>query len=137
MGLIHFDLHAPSNRVVSRRWPAAELYGDVRTLDEEMVRGWLSKYLGIQEVHLWSGFPCTDLSSANALGQGLQGPASSLFFEVLRIRDLLRSILGHHIKLKQITENVASMKPSEEATISGKLEQRPYFLDPGGCSTYA
>ena len=57
MGMVSFEIHGPANRVSSRRWPQALQYGDVRTLDEVMVRSWLLKFVGITEIHLWSGFP--------------------------------------------------------------------------------
>lgn len=129
-GLVHFDIHDPSNRVVSRRWPAAEIHLDVKTLNEALIHDWLSRYLNIEEIHLWAGFPCTGLSSANALGAGLAGPSSSLFWEVLRIRGLLHQVVPSHIKIKSITENVASMKASEEQQITQELGCKPYHLDP-------
>eukprot|EP00438_Fugacium_kawagutii_P020224 Skav215396 [mRNA] locus=scaffold3390:137612:139801:- [translate_table: standard] len=132
MGLIHYDTHKPANRVVSRRWPQAEMYTDVRSLQSEDVKNWLSRYPNIQEVHVWAGFPCIDLSSPNAMGQGLAGPASGLFFEVLRIKKLLRRLLGRHILVKEVTENVASMKAEEQRTIDDFLELKPYHLDPAG-----
>lgn len=89
----------------------------------------LARYLGIIEIHLWAGFPCTDLSSANATGQGLKGPASSLFFEVLRIRKIILEEIGAHIVLKMVVENVASMKAAECQEISNYLGLQPYFLD--------
>ena len=129
MGLIHFDTHEPANRVTARRWPHAEIFGDVRLFTRELLRDLLSRYLGIIEIHLWAGFPCTDLSSANALGLGLRGPASSLFFEVLRIRQVILQEIGTHIVLKMVVENVASMKPSECQIITDHLQLHPYFLD--------
>ena len=129
MGLIHFDTHEPANRITSRRWPHAEIFLDVRTFDQQLLRDLLSRYLGITEIHLWAGFPCTDLSSANACGLGLMGPASSLFFEVLRIRKMILQEISSHITLKMVIENVASMKQAECQRITDHLQMEPYFLE--------
>lgn len=129
VGLIHFDIHEPANRIVSRRWPQAEIFEDVKTLDKRLIRDILARYLDIAEIHLWGGFPCTDLSSARANRQGLLGPASSLFFEIKRIRKEIREEIGESLALKLIIENVASMNPEEAAVISQHLGLEPYFLD--------
>lgn len=130
MGLVHFDINKAANRVVSRRWPQTEMYEDVKLFNEELLRDILSRHLGIEEIHLWGGFPCIDLSSVNATGTGLAGPHSSLFYELVRIKDMIIKEVGHYLKVKTIVENVASMKPDEASKISSKLGQVPYFLDP-------
>ena len=129
MGMVSFEIHGPANRVSSRRWPQALQYGDVRTLDEVMVRSWLLKFVGITEIHLWSGFPCTDLTSVKAFRQGLQGEQSKLFFEMPRIPKLLRKVAGGNIVVKFVGENVASMGKPECEQISEELETWPYHLN--------
>ena len=71
--MVAFDIHGPAQRITSRRWPQAELHGDVRELDRTMVERWLTEYPEIEEIHLWGGFPCVDLSSVNVRGEGLEG----------------------------------------------------------------
>jgi site-specific DNA-cytosine methylase len=129
VALIHFDIHKPANRVISRRWPHAEIHEDVRTFSKELFRDLLAKYLNIEEIHIWAGFPCVDLSAAKAYGLGLMGPASSLFFEILRIRKIVREEAGGHITCKLTVENVASMKREEAQAISRHLDLEPYFFD--------
>ena len=80
--LVAFDIHGPAQRITSRRWPQAELQGDVKKLDRTMVEKWLTEYPEIEEIHLWAGFPCVDLSSVNVRGEGLEGRQSSLFYEI-------------------------------------------------------
>eukprot|EP00435_Cladocopium_sp_Y103_P035097 s361_g9.t1 len=111
--LIHFDIHKPGNRIVSRRWPNAEIHEDVKSFTRELFREMLARYVDIEEIHIWAGFPCTDLSAARAFGKGLAGPASSLFFEVKRIRKVVTEEAGSHITVKMVVENVASMKREE------------------------
>eukprot|EP00435_Cladocopium_sp_Y103_P022889 s2074_g5.t1 len=127
--LVAFDIHKPAMRVTSRRWPHAELYGDVRTLDESMLEDLLQRHPEVTEVHLWGGFPCVDLSSVNVMGRGLAGPQSSLFFEFKRILLLLRSKAPSHVTIKFIAENVASMPKHECERITAELRVKPYHLN--------
>lgn len=129
LGLLHFDIHGPANRVVSRRWPHAKIYTDVRKFDREMAKRIVAEHLGVVEIHLWAGFPCVDLSSVRAGGKGLEGKSSSLFYEVLRIRKLLIEEGGSAILVKVVVENVASMRPEECDKISAALQLEPYYLD--------
>ena len=129
LSMISFDLHKPAQRITSRRWPHALLYADVRDLDEAMIRSWLMKYPGAIEIHLWGGFPCTDLSSARAFREGLAGKASSLFYQIPRIFKLLKKVAGPEIKVKLVVENVASMTKEACQEISKVLRLRPFYLD--------
>ena len=76
LGLLHFDIHKPANRVVSRRWPHAKIYTDVRKFDRAMAKSIIAQHLGVVEIHLWGGFPCVDLSSVRAGGRGLEGKST-------------------------------------------------------------
>ena len=129
LGLLHFDIHKPANRVVSRRWPHAKIYTDVRKFDRAMAKSIIAQHLGVVEIHLWGGFPCVDLSSVRAGGRGLEGKSSSLFYEILRIRKLLIEEGGSNIAVKIVVENVASMRPEECEKISAALQLEPYYLD--------
>ena len=129
LGLLHFDIHAPANRIISRRWPHAEIHTDVRHFNRDMARRIISRHLGVVEIHLWGGFPCVDLSSVRAGGRGLEGKSSSLFYEILRIRKILVEECGADIVVKVVVENVASMKPEECNKISAALQLEPYYLD--------
>ena len=129
VGLVAFDIHPPAQRVTSRRWPHAELYGDVRKLDETMVEQWVLRYTGLTEIHLWGGFPCTDLSSVRANRQGLAGPQSSLFYEMPRVFKVLKKVVPGHVEVKFVAENVASMAKAECQTITEELGVYPYHLN--------
>ena len=129
LGLLHFDIHSPANRIVSRRWPHAKIYTDVKQFDRDLAKKIVSQHLGVIEIHLWAGFPCVDLSSVRAGGRGLEGKSSSLFYEIIRIRKLLIEEGGTGIVVKVVVENVASMKPEECDKISAALQLEPYYLD--------
>ena len=124
--LIGFDTCKASNRVCSRRWPQASLYEDVRSIDEAFIKKLLFLYPHATCIHLWAGFPCTDLSSVKAGRANLQGPQSSLFFEVLRIKALITKIFGPDFTLLFFVENVASMDKSAVKEISAHLGCIPY-----------
>lgn len=129
LAMIAFDIHKPANRVTSRRWPHVLIYGDVRSIDEDMVKSWLLKFPEAEEIHMWGGFPCNDLSSAKAYREELEGKDSSLFFEIPRVFQLIRSVAGKYIVVKLAAENVASMSKPACQQISKILKLRPYYLD--------
>ena len=123
------DVHKPANRIVSRRWPGVHILRDVRDIGQEQVEEWALDFAAVQEVHLWEGFPCRDLSSARANRKNLEGRDSSLFFEFLRIWELLVQQFPHSVKIKVAAENVASMDEQASTEISEWMGVQPYYLD--------
>lgn len=115
---------------LSKRWPQAQIVTDVRNVDSEMVHQWLLQFPMVEEIHLWAGFPCTDLFRVRAFRQGLRGPASSLVFEIPRIEDLLRGAFGNQVLVKRVIENVSSMDKSACEEVSQIFHTWPYELDP-------
>ena len=130
-GGIAVEIHGPSNRVTSRRWPYVKIVKDVCLVDELMVKEWHLEHCDIEEIHLWAGFPCVDLSAVRANRLGLQGPGSGLFYEIPRIADLLKKEFGEMVILKKLIENVASMDRKSCEEISMELGLVPYHLDAG------
>ena len=88
------ELHKPTTRIVERVWPDAITFEDVRALDETTLKQWLGEAPEWEEVHLWGGFPCKDLSPAKAYRRNLEGEHSSLFYEFLRVLKILRVHAG-------------------------------------------
>ena len=129
MGMIAVELHKPAIRIVERRWPQAKTVPDVRLVDEAMVKQWHLEFPMAEEVHLWAGFPCVDLSRVRANRQGLQGPSSSLVFEIPRIEELLKNEFGTGVLFKKVIENVSSMDRSAAEEISNLFGLTPYELD--------
>ena len=129
MGLIAVELHKPANRIVERRWPHAKTVPDVRLVDGAMVKQWHLEYPMAEEIHLWAGFPCVDLSRVRANRQGLKGPASSLVFEIPRIEELLKKEFGSGVLFKKVIENVSSMDRAAAVEISNLFGLSPYELD--------
>ena len=71
---------------------------------------------------LIGGSPCQDLSVAKKNRQGLAGSRSSLFWEYVRIRDLVRPTWF-------VLENVASMSKADRDTITATLGVEPILID--------
>lgn len=124
-----FEINQAANRITSRRWPFVEIRGDVRELSEAEVRLWRYLYPLIEEIHLWAGFPCVDLSAVKFNRKNLDGKESGLFYEILRILKLIRQIYGFDFCIKFFLENVASMDREAERQISVALGIKPYRMD--------
>ena len=127
---ISYETNPDANRVTSRRWPAVQIYKDVKTLTIDVMREWRSLYPDLEEVHVWAGFPCSDLCSAKWGRENLKGQASGLFFEVVRILKQLRQVFGFSFVIKYGAENVASMDREAEGEITSTLGVKPLRFDP-------
>lgn len=126
---VSFEVSAEANRVCSRRWPWVQQFGDVRLLSAEMVREWRYRYPEITEIHLWGGFPCTDLSSVRFGRKNLEGDASGLFWELVRCLKVIRQVYGYDFKVLYFAENVASMDREAEQEVSETLGVKPFRVD--------
>ena len=128
-GRISFDLCKEANRIVERRWPGTIMRGDVRDITFEMVEEWRHEFGDVEEVHLWGGFPCVDLSRVKAFRMNLDGPQSSLFWEIPRILGIIVAVFQGRARVKHLFENVASMDREAAQTISENLRCQPYKVD--------
>ena len=127
--IIAVDIHKPANRVTSRRWGEAVIEEDIRNLTKKRLEELLLQCEDFDEVHVWAGFPCVDLSSAKAGRLNLEGEKSSLIYEVVRVlRDLEELYPKLHIHF--VVENVASMDGDARDSISKLLGVKPYRVDP-------
>lgn len=129
MGRVAVELDDAANRVTLQRWPGTILVKDVRAIDDPMVQQWSLKFLQVAEVHLWAGWPCVDLSAVRFGRLNLDGPQSSLFWEIPRVKHLLERHFGSKVVVKHVLENVASMDESAARQISSVMGVIPYRLD--------
>eukprot|EP00438_Fugacium_kawagutii_P035668 Skav205025 [mRNA] locus=scaffold1026:370533:376645:- [translate_table: standard] len=127
--LVSFDTHGPANRIVSRRWPHAIIHTDVRQCNREMMIKWLFAFPQLQAIHVWAGFPCTDLSRVKAFRKNLRGQQSGLFGEVTRILKELKIVFGFTFDIRFTVENVSSMDVEAEQEISHTLGRKPFLLN--------
>eukprot|EP00438_Fugacium_kawagutii_P022536 Skav206046 [mRNA] locus=scaffold587:199128:206053:+ [translate_table: standard] len=128
-GGVSVECHKPANRVCSRRWPWVMQYLDIREFAGKEIEEALEAMGTFEEIHLWCGFPCTDLSSAKANRLNLRGRQSSLFYEAIRVEKEVRRLYPSR-PLKRIYENVASMDIEARNEISAQLQLTPFKLDP-------
>ena len=128
-GRISIDISKYANRVVSTTWPGTIILLDVKDVDYNTAQQWAMKFPSVEEVHLWAGFPCVDLSSVKSGRFNLEGPASSLFWHIPRIRKLLQDAFGPRVTIRQVVENVASMDKEATVQISEVLGSQPFRVD--------
>lgn len=112
--MAHAEIDPYASKVLKKHWPLIPNLGDVRKLcrlasdckfidDEpycELCDDWFSSCpcIGLDEFRnlygtpdiISLGTPCQDISKAKTNGKGLQGEASSLWFEGFRVVDRLR-----------------------------------------------
>jgi DNA (cytosine-5)-methyltransferase 1 len=99
---------AVARRVLARHWPDLECYPDVCTLDHG----------GLPAVDLLAGgFPCQDVSVAGCRA-GLAGERSGLFFEFLRLADVLRP---RWLLLENVPGLLSSCAGADFAVIVGEI----------------
>ena len=127
MGLVSFDASKAANRVTSRRWPQALMYQDVRSFDEKLCFELMLKFPHIEQIVVWAGFPCVDLSKVKAFRKNLRGEQSGLFIEIVRILNLLKQVFGRRFPIfRIIDENVSSMDREACEEISATFGEQPY-----------
>ena len=127
-GYVAVEIHKPAIRVVQRRWPWVTCFGDVRAIDTKCIQDWLQQTGEVDEIHLWGGFPCKDVSGAKTCRSNLHGEHSGLFYHLLRVRQLCVQLLGTH-RVRLFAENVCSMDTTVRDEISHELGMEPYRVD--------
>lgn len=70
--VFHCEIDPHCQKILRRHWPEVPLHGDINTL----------RAPDIPQADLWAGgWPCQDLSHANAQRLGIEGSRSGLFFK--------------------------------------------------------
>ena len=118
-----------AKHVCKQLFPAVRDLGDITEITEAELKQVILDCPLFERMLLSGGFPCQDLSGANAMRSGLQGKRSCLFFEFLRVRDLVKKLFPH-AQVDILVENVASMPAPDRDVISQKLGVRPYRICP-------
>ena len=106
--LFQVEIDPFCQKVLSRHWPGVTRYGDIKTVDANI--------LPKPDV-LVGGFPCQDLSVAGKR-KGLAGERSGLFFEFLRIAD---SMPAAWVLVENVPGLLSSADGADFATILGDL----------------
>jgi DNA (cytosine-5)-methyltransferase 1 len=103
-------------RVLSKHWPDAKIYNDVRNITKDNVEP-----IDI----LCGGFPCQDISLAGK-GEGLDGKKSGLWWEMLRI---ISELSQGRKKPIVVLENVAAISFRGGCEIVGSLAEIGYCCE--------
>jgi DNA (cytosine-5)-methyltransferase 1 len=111
----HCEIDTHCQTILRRHWPKVPLHGDINTLSAST----------IPEVDLWAGgWPCQDLSHANAQRRGIEGARSGLFF---KFTELAAERKPRWIVL----ENVQGLLSADEGTalerVADELEALGYL----------
>lgn len=88
--------------------------GDVRQINKDIIPEQVDLLIG--------GSPCQDLSVANRQGKGLDGEHSKLFWEYVRIKNVLQPQFF-------LYENVCGMKIKYKEIITEQLQVEPIMID--------
>ena len=130
IGRISVELYKPANRVTRTAWPNVVELHDVCNITREEVQRWAAMFPRAEELHLYAGFPCVDLSAVRAFRWNLQGEGSNLFWYLLQVMEWVFEVFSAFCKVKFCVENVSSMDESARREISSALEVMPIKLDP-------
>ena len=98
----------------TKNWKDNIHLGDVRSITEDKIKHKIDLLVG--------GSPCQDLSIAKKDRKGLEGEKSSLFWEYIRIKELLKPKYF-------ILENVASMKAEDRDIITKAMGVDPVMFN--------
>lgn len=102
-------------RVLAKHWPDVRRWDDVRTFLADI--GWRLEEWIVDVI--CGGFPCQDISTANANGAGIDGDRSGLWSEYFRVIRTLRPRFA-------VVENVANLLKRGLGRVLGDLASIGY-----------
>jgi DNA (cytosine-5)-methyltransferase 1 len=105
------EIDHAAQKVLNHHWPAVPIYGNVRLLTKEDIKERVDVICG--------GFPCQDISQANASSQGIIGERSGLWSEFFR---LIKEFKPKYA----IIENVSALRNRGLALVLQNLAQIGY-----------
>lgn len=122
------EIEGPAIEITQDNFPTTIQLGDIRQI----------KASALPKIDLIiGGSPCQDISNLNKEGKGLDGDASGLFFEYLRLLDelkpkyfLLENVIGRKAATDEIT-NLLGVKPIliDSKLITGQKRRRYYWTN--------
>ena len=116
-------------RCLRRKFPGLELCSDIRKIDRNMVRRWLRQIPDASGVLVGGGSPCQGLSKLSVDRSHLADPRSALFYEAVRVFDLVKEVAKEEIMwCSKFLENVV---PDEEdvRVMTSALGMHPLLVD--------
>ena len=133
-GHLSVEKEGTARRVVEAFFPDSIFHDDVKTVDEEMVKGLALRFPSVALVLLGAGPPCQGVSGLNASKKGaLRDERSCLYQEVPRIKELFRQSFPW-AQVRVVMESVASMSEEDRGIMSEAVQLQPYRIDAAGIS---
>ena len=123
-------------KVVRKHWPEVVVWEDVCTVSDEAITRIGRSAPNLKVLFVEAGFPCQDLSGANATGLGLGGQRSSLVFSIWHLRRRIEQALPW-VQILTMVENVQSMDshgPQARLEISALTRCKPVAACSSGLS---
>jgi DNA (cytosine-5)-methyltransferase 1 len=112
--VFHCEIDPFCQRILKRHWPEVPLHDDITTLKPQ----------DIPDAALWAGgWPCQDVSHANAQRRGINGTRSGLFFTFAA---LARKVRPSWIVLENVAGLLSSDGGSAFESVINELEEIGY-----------
>jgi DNA (cytosine-5)-methyltransferase 1 len=114
-GVFQCEIDPYCQRVLKRHWPDVKLHGDINSLLPD----------DIPEADVWTaGWPCQDVSNANAQREGINGARSGLFF---RFSELVSKSKPKWIVLENVSGLLSSDAGLAFESVIDRLEEIGYL----------
>lgn len=121
--VFHCEIDPYCQQILKRHWPEVPLHGDIK----ELTPG------AIPQADLWAGgWPCQDVSHANAQRKGINGKRSGLFFEFAA---LARKVRPAWIVLENVSGLLSSDEGKAFESVIDELEEIGYLGVWFACNT--
>ncbi|CAK0818913.1 unnamed protein product [Prorocentrum cordatum] len=116
-------------RAVKYAWPDVVELGDVAKLSAQDIAKVRDRAPHVRWVLLFAGAPCVDLTRLSVDRQGLSGARSGLFYEIKRVKSLVKEVFSVEVEVFDLIENVSSMTAEDRDTMSEHMGLAPVMID--------
>ncbi|CAK0870953.1 unnamed protein product, partial [Prorocentrum cordatum] len=116
-------------RVVKHAWPDVVELGDVSKLSAQDIAKIRDRAPHVRWVLLFAGAPCVDLTRLSVDRRGLSGARSGLFYEIKRVKSLVKEVFPVEVEVFDLIENVSSMTAEDRDTMSEHMGLAPVMID--------
>ncbi|CAK0842773.1 unnamed protein product, partial [Prorocentrum cordatum] len=116
-------------RVVKYAWPDVVELGDVTKLSAQDIAKIRDRAPHVRWVLLFAGAPCVDLTRLSVDRRGLSGARSGLFYEIKRVKSLVKEVFPVEVEVFDLIENVSSMTAEDRDTMSEHMGLAPVMID--------
>ena len=116
-------------RLLRRKFPGTEFCSDVKKFNEGLLRKAIGRVPGITGILVGGGSPCQGLSKLSSERSHLMDERSALFFEAVRIFDLVEDVAAEKpLWVLKFLENVVADK-ADISEMSSTLRTRPVLVE--------